>query len=108
MYPVPELTAILQSQTTLKGCFACDSDRGGQIYYYVILELDYFKFVWAFTAEACEMKHEIRGLTLLHISPGIRAPCVVSPLFSTLQCECLVILSQILSVLEQKCSVGVF
>lgn len=39
-------------------------DCGDQIYCCVILELDYFKFLWAVTVEACEMKHEIRGLSV--------------------------------------------
>lgn len=52
-YPVPELTAVLQPQSTLQGGFTCDSDCGGeQLYCCVSLELDCFKFVWAFTVEA--------------------------------------------------------
>lgn len=54
-----------------------------------------------------EMKQETRGDVVLDRSAGIRAPCMVSPLFSMFQCECLVILSQIVSVLELNCNAGV-
>lgn len=108
-YPVPELTAILQPQSTLQGGFTCDSDCGGeQLYCCVSLELDCFKFIWAFTVEAWDEMWNKRSEHMApDRSPGIRAPCMVSPLFSTFQCECLVILSRIFSVLELNCNAGV-